>query len=76
MSKVSSVGVIRKYFGKDNFITLKPECHIIKPIYQEQVLVTHKKDGNVAEKAVSWRKMLRRIRKMLDYTISSYTYQL
>lgn len=74
MSKVSSVGVIKKYFSKDNYITLKPECHIIKPIYQEQVLVTHKREGNAMEKAVSWRKIIKRVRKMLDYTISSYKY--
>lgn len=76
MGKVASVGVIRKYFGKDNYITLKPECHIIKPLYQEQVLITHKKQGNGMERAVSWRKMVKRIRKMLEYTISSYTYQI
>jgi len=43
MKKVSSVGVVKKYFSKDNFITIKPECHVIKPMNQEQVLITHKK---------------------------------
>jgi hypothetical protein len=76
MNKVSSVGIVKKYFGKDNYITLKPECHIIKPIYQEQVLITHKKEGTLTEKSLSWRKMIKRIRKMLDYTISAYAYQL
>ena len=34
IAKVSAVGQVRKYFGKDNFITIRPECHIIKPTHQ------------------------------------------
>lgn len=43
ITKVAEVGLVRKYFASDNFITIRPQCHILKPTHQEQVLITHKK---------------------------------
>lgn len=50
ISKVAEVGLVKKYFGKDNYITIRPECHIIRPINQEQVLITHKRHPKLAQK--------------------------
>jgi len=63
------VGVVRKYFGRDNFITIKPECHVIKPMYQEQVLISHKKEISNQEQEDHFYKILKRIRGLLGYVV-------
>lgn len=64
---------MKKYFGKDNFITIKPECHVIKETHQEQVLITHKKEK--PRGAAGLAKILRRIGNMLEYSVSVYETQ-
>ena len=69
INKVTSVGLVKKYFGKDNYITIRPECHIIKPTNQEQVLITHKKEQNSRLKQDSYHKVLKRIVSILEHTV-------
>lgn len=38
---------MKKFFGKDNFITLHPQGYTIKNKFQNQVFVTHKKYGEI-----------------------------
>lgn len=73
INKVSGVGLVRKYFGKDNYITIRPECHIIKPTHQEQVLITHKKiNRGQAYQAQTLAKAMKRVVGMLQNTIDCY----
>ena len=66
ISKVSGVGLVRKYFGKDNYITIRPECHIIKPTHQEQILITHKKINRTqVHQAQALTKVMKRVIGML-----------
>ena len=77
MNKVSGVGLVKKYFGKDNFITVRPECHIIKPTNQEQVFITHKKNPKQNHQQLqSLNKTRKRIMSILREAISAYKYQL
>jgi hypothetical protein len=43
IKKVKEVGEVKKFFGRDNYITLYPQGNTIKQTFQSQVLVTHKK---------------------------------
>ena len=73
INKVSEVGLVRKYFGRDNYITIRPECHIIKPTNQEQILITHKKTNRPHHQHQhALLKAKRRLVALIQSTIESY----
>ena len=77
MNKVSGVGLVKKYFGKDNFITIRPECLIMKPTNQEQVLITHKKNIKPQHQQLqTLNKTRRRIISILKEVINAYKYHI
>lgn len=77
IAKVGEVGLVRKYFSKDNFITIRPECHIIRATHQEQILITHKRSQPQAHsKSHLPQKLIRRLLTLFQDTISCYAYTL
>jgi hypothetical protein len=75
INKVAGVGLVRKYFGRENYITIRPECHIVKPNHQEQVYITHKKMGkHNLQHGQALQKTTKRILNLLEQTIDSYSY--
>lgn len=76
IAKVGEVGLVRKYFSKDNFITIRPECHIIRPTNQEQILITHKRNQPIKPSSHHPKKLVRRLLALFEDTISCYAYTL